>query len=265
MCWLLSFYVYGVRDAMKKLLVLMAFFAVSSGHQVFGMSYVKNLIHSNDVLGKKIVEISRDVYPHAVAYFNKMKAKYPEALTDVSIVIAEVSGPWSSSCVIMFPRLWVEQLEAEIKNSEITQVQDVIEWALLHEAGHVKKEHLAKIMVATIVTCALSAYTVWKLEYFTDYSTVQRFFIKYGIYVVAANLLNLTEKIAYSRYVMEPEADDFANELCDNPQAFEQAIKWLQGNCGDDILHPTIASRIEKIKQAALKKFGKPEMIVAQA
>lgn len=213
----------------------------------------------------KFKEISEESYPKATVYFENMKAKYPQALDGVSIVIANVTGPMSSSLVIMFPKAWIDELEAEVVLGKSTQVQNIIEWTLLHEAGHIKKQHISKLLIATTATSAVVAYTVYKAECFKDYSPAQRFFIKYGIYVVAFHLLNFAEKTAYSRYVMEPEADDFANEFCDNLQALDAAAEWLDRATVDVINYPTKASRIGKIKQALLKRFGTPELVTAQA
>jgi len=261
-----------------KKLLLGLFFIASSCNQTFGMSYVKKLIHmqheatmgfletsKDNNVAIKFKEISKEQYPKAIVYLETMKAKYPKALDGVSIVIANVTVSMSSSLVIMFPKLWIDQLEAEIVLGQTTQVQNVIEWFLLHEAGHVNKEHISKLVIATTATTLLVAYTVWKSEYLKDYSTVQRFFIKYGIYAIAANILSYAERTAYSRYVMEPEADDFANELCSNPKAFDAAAEWLERVAVDNASYPTKASRIGKIQQTLLKKFGTPEVVTAQA
>ncbi|HSW76351.1 MAG TPA: M48 family metalloprotease [Candidatus Saccharimonadales bacterium] len=211
---------------------------------------------NQDVTLFKFQEISQDLYPKTVAYFDRMRAKYPHALGDISCVIGNVMVPTSSCLVIMFPKVLIDEIEAEIMLDASTEVQNIVEWILLHEAGHIKKEHIVKLVIANTLTNLFIAYTIFKTQYFKNWTTFEKFLS----YFLAAHVIILGERFVYSRYIMEPEADDFANELCDNPNAFTHAADWMQRCVIDDILHPTKISRIKKIKQAAGKKFDAIEM-----
>lgn len=60
----------------------------------------------------------------------------------------------------------------------------------------------------------------------------------------------------YSKYIAEPQADDFAAEKCQDKQALEAAVEWLDGCATDHPNYPTVEERIEKIKDAINSRFN---------
>ena len=194
-------------------------------------------------------EISGKHYPKTLAFLEKLRTKYPKALKDVSIVISQYPGPVSSPRSIAFPLTWIDELE-----KELLQTQLITEWIILHEAGHIYHSHLAKSQAAqwTVTALALGAYIAISQNN-PEFSTTTM--QKFGLYV-ANNITCAIGHLMYSRYIMEPQADDFANELCENPEAFIETAKWFEKIAFDGMTHPSCASRVAKMEQALQDKFG---------
>jgi len=58
---------------------------------------------------------------------------------------------------------------------------------------------------------------------------------------------------------MEPQADDYDNNLCQSPEAFDQVVERLDKVEFDSTTHHTTTLRIAKIIKAKESKFGKKE------
>lgn len=195
--------------------------------------------------------ISQQSHPNAVAYFESLRSKYPKALQDVEIDVSSVLSPTAYLCSIVFPSAWIEDLE---KRNIKTQL--VTEWVILHEAGHLHYQHVAKTLLTKLFFFATATRlcVVSKKDPADEFTYAQMFYAFVGMYGVS----KLGEGI-YSRYLMEPQADDFANKLCDNPRAFVETAKWLDEAAKkgfNSMTHPPYHSRIAKMKQAAQAKFG---------
>jgi len=161
----------------------------------------------------KQLEITQEQYPNAYAYFECLRVKYPVALGNVCIMMVnnEKFGPCCKGSTILFPKSWIEELE---KGNSEKLLQT--EWVILHEAGHVHYGHS--------LTCGL-------------------------LQSIPLGLLGKF-MILYSRLKAEPQADTFACEHCDNPEAMQAVIDWFNKEGRNDWAHPSIKSRIAKIKQA---------------
>lgn len=173
----------------------------------------------------KMQDITVDNYPQTYAYLGRLRAKYPIALSSkIRIVVtsSEDMGPCSLSRTILFPKSWIEALEAEIVeggDKKLKQYQ--IEWVILHEAGHVHYGHVLTNVV-----------------------------------LQNTPVMMLTQlALIYVRWKAEPQADSFACNLCDNKEAMLAAIELLKNEAVDDLAHPSIKSRIAKIEKAIQKKF----------
>lgn len=199
--------------------------------------------------------ISREEFPRAVAFLEKIVAKYPEAFKNVKIVMSRMPHPQASPNIIHIPYNWLLELEAEI-----SKVQGWTEWALLHEAGHIKNSHVVKCFTAqwliNLVGLSGIAYLMYKIQKADnrkDFDTAfKSMFVVYFGYFITAFVF----PVAYSRFVMEPEADDFAARTCDNPEALEAGAVFLDKCSLNNIMYPTVQSRIDKIHQALRERFS---------
>lgn len=240
-------YVFG--GLVKNIKLSISFVLLSLFGQVECMKVAKDFVHWQHakVLGFK--EISEKSYPKTLAYFEMLRLKYPKALKGVKIVISPVAGPMASSYNIMFPLAWIEELEKETEKTQL-----VVEWVILHEAGHIYHSHVAKIVTAQWAALALLAGSYIAIS--KDNPKYKLSYLQmFGAYLATSVVLSIGH-IIYSRNLMEPQADDFANELCDNPLAFIEAAKWFDRVAFDGMTHPPYESRVAKMEQAMQAKFG---------
>ena len=228
------------------------------------MSYAGNAI--DYVVKRKytVEEIPVEEYPKACKYLDGLRAKYPDAFPEnVKFVIAAVPCPHAVASLIMLPVLWLEQLE-----TESYEVQCIAEWALLHEAGHIHCAHVVKgTVVSTLVHMGI-AVAVYKYCKSTYPDTFQGHWatggLVYGSMVAGAGIKTLG-LLAYQRYMMEPQADDFANTTCTNPDAIKFGMAWLDRVSIDVVNYPTKASRIALMQKSMDEKLvGKEEVAVEQ-
>lgn len=196
--------------------------------------------------------ISEIEFPKAIAFLESIVQKYPQAFLNVKMVMSRMPCPQASVSVIHIPYNWLLELEAEIP-----KVQKWIEWALLHEAGHIKRKHVLKNFVTQnlmhLAGLSGMAYFGGKFLVTRNTGDGQSFWDVYVAYFSAIILF----PILYSRFVMEPQADDFAVQTCDNAQALEAGALFLDKCSLDNIMYPTVQSRIDKIHAALSKRFGK--------
>ncbi|MFA5998681.1 MAG: M48 family metalloprotease [Candidatus Babeliales bacterium] len=229
---------------------LCAYLAIFSAFgQTSCMGYVKDYYHWQFSTTFGFKEISGKHYPKTVDFLEKLRTKYPKALNGISIVISQYPGPVSSTKSIAFPITWIDELE-----KELLQTQLVTEWIILHEAGHIYHSHIVKSYTTqwAATAVALASYiAISKNDPEFSTTTMQ----KVGLYF-ANNITCMIGHLMYSRYIMEPQADDFANELCENPEAFIETVKWFEKIAFDGMTHPSCASRIAKMEQTLLDKFG---------
>lgn len=196
--------------------------------------------------------ISPVQFPKATAFLESIVKKYPDAFLDVKIVMSRMPYPQASAKVIHMPYNWLLELEAQIP-----QVQKWTEWTLLHEAGHIKRQHVLKNFVVQKLIHVMGiggiAYLLTKSIKTKQRQYVDALVATYVIYCSAFIFF----PILYSRFVMEPEADDFAAQTCQSVEALEMGALFL-GKCTmNNAMYPTVQSRIDKIYTALLKRFGK--------
>ncbi len=252
-----------IRENMKKLLLVGLIFVASSSHQMIGMSYAVNAVDFIVKRTYKVEEISVEKYPKACKYFDGLRVKYPDAFPEnVKFVIAAVACPHAGASILMLPVLWIEQLE-----TEIYEAQCVAEWVLLHEAGHIHCAHTVKGTVASTLVHVAIAVAVYKYCKSTYPDTFQGNWatggLVYGSMAAGASIKTLG-LLAYQRYMMEPQADDFANATCTNPDAMKFGMAWLD-RCGIDVInYPTKASRIALMQKSMEEKLGVKEEDAAE-
>lgn len=229
---------------MKKLFLLCVMALAWSHQWVLAVSY-----------GQK--EVSVKYYPKAVAYFENLRLKYPTALpASVLIVIGQVAGPCATDSEIIFPLSWIAELEEE---KALTLA--ATEWILLHEAGHIYHAHRLKFLAANSIALFVGLTLIYANapESLSSFENIKTCFK--GISIISG-----IGHLAYSRWKMEPQADDFANEHCDNLAAFKAAVEWMEKMEFDGFTHPSMQSRIDKMNKVMLQKFGyKEEVLVLVA
>lgn len=205
-------------------------------------------------------EIDAQVYPKAREFFVRLSETYPFLNDAVVSMTNPVSDNAFAVCEhdIIISQNWVEELQKE----NIT-MQNQIEWIILHEFGHLKYAHAnkkLKIFGVSVVTIVALFFMLIK-HIGKDPKSFNNFCSKYKLDSEAVNNLTivgvelgvLLPSVLYSRWFAETQADDFANENCQNPEAFKQAKEFFL-KAPNGLTHPTGASRAAKIDEA-LKKF----------
>ncbi len=126
---------------------------------------------------------------------------------------------------------------------------EALSWTIKHEVAHIKGNDLFTMPLVAVIAALATAILLPTLIGYGLLASI-------GTYLVA-NLVSLVALSVFSRW-REGVADDFANEHATVKELkggvrLLQAVKELQ--TGFDFLHPSVASRIEKIEKE-LKKRG---------
>jgi hypothetical protein len=190
--------------------------------------------------------------------------KYPKEFHEVSFYMVRNPYPFTGYGIIGIPYEWLVMLE-----NEISVAEKWMEWALLHEAGHIHHQHvkilslfvevqsflkqcLAMALCASIGGSFISDSDFTKL-YGKDIQQKHLYFAA-GFFATSAFICSIAS-ILYSKHVAEPEADDFAAEKCQNKKALEAGAVWLDKCTLDNSLYPSVEDRIAKINTAIEKRF----------
>jgi hypothetical protein len=184
----------------------------------------------NDVNVYRIskAEVISDVeFPKARLFIEKLIKKYPKEFNNVSFYMARSYSPFAGRGFIGIPYDILVSLE-----NEILTVQNLIEWMLLHEAGHIHHQHVKVLLVFEAMK-------------------------KIGLSGVIGTVCSDIGSTLYSKYVAESQADDFAAKKCKNKKALEAGAVWLDKCTLDNPSYPSVQNRIEKINKAIERRFEK--------
>lgn len=206
-----------------------------------------------------------DEFPKAYKFLVNLIRKYPEEFKNVTFVKVKGTIPFAGCSVIGIPYQWLLDLESEIKVAE-----QWTEWALLHEAGHIHHQHVKfltclAVMKNVFYQCFTSGLVSLAVLHFISDETFKKSWgqecEKYHIVYAVLSFLSVamaTEigTMLYSRFVAEPQADDFAVEKCKSKEALEGGIKFLDEVVLDNLSYPSVEDRIAKIKNAIESKHN---------
>lgn len=125
---------------------------------------------------------------------------------------------------------------------------ETLSWTLKHEVAHIKGNDMFTIPLVAVIAALATAILLPSLVGCSLVASLVTF--------VVANLISTAAMAVFSRW-RESVADDFANEHSSVEELkggarFLQAVKQLE--TGNDILHPSIASRLEKIEKELQKR-----------
>ncbi len=210
------------------------------------MLRLKNYINRENQRVWQPREIDVAKFPKAVAYLQKVTAKYSDVLTGIPIYISNYPDMKATATEIYIGQFWIDELE-----KENVKMQQLVEWTILHEAYHVNHRHLEKYMsiyfgaYALIFAGALYTLAFHSTEIFAGLSLQVKFLVSFATMYFALQVPHVL-KIAYSRFIMEPQADNFANKMCRCKDAFSVAKVFI-ANSPQDLLHPSHKSRLAKM------------------
>ncbi len=210
--------------------------------------------------------ISEVEYPKSRLFLQNLIQKYPKEFENVSFYMVRNFSPFAGCGIIGIPYEWLIKLEAQIPIAE-----QWTEWALLHEAGHIHHQHvkvyyylnIGQLIFLQVMGTAFGMIIGHNsmIKNPTEQQFKEDFSKKHLQYIAIAGLVGaiscVITQIAYSKYVAEPQADDFSAEKCQNKEALEAGACWLDKVSLDNAMYPSVESRITKIKKAIEKKFGK--------
>jgi hypothetical protein len=218
--------------------------------------------HSICVLYKAEV-ISEVEYPKSRLFLQNLIQKYPKEFENVSFYMVRSFSPFAGCGIIGIPYEWLIKLEAQVSIAE-----QWIEWALLHEAGHIHHQHvkvysylnIGQVIFSQVMVTAFG--TIIGMNFMTKEAIEKQFGKEeYVKYIAIAGLVGviscIAAQVAYSKYVAEPQADDFSAEKCQSKEALEAGACWLDKVSLDNAMYPSVESRVAKIQKAIEKKFGK--------
>lgn len=235
-------------------------------------------------------DLDEKYYPKSVAYFEKLRQKY-SALHNIPIILWD--GPCADADTIYFSIKWIEKLE---KGNKF--YLDATEWILLHEAGHIHHNDMAKEglinfgMIFSYYYCIYQAFLhyAWNNAYQSFMINSKVFKPTHQAFQVAVeNKLKktcedhnnkfymgaaigvsfLTIKFLYLNATREYAADDFAMQHCDNPEAWIAAYEFLDRFAPlgflPGILHSFTKYRLNRISTAFKEKFGYELVVIPQS
>jgi len=208
--------------------------------------------------------ISEKEYPKSRIFLQNLIQKYPKEFEGVSFYMARNFSPFAGCGIIGIPYEWLIKLEAEIPVA-----QQWIEWALLHEAGHIHHQHVkvySYFNIGQVISLnigniayglALGMNIIGEEETKKIYgeNISANNMLKIGFIGFAGMVASILGLATYSKYISEPQADDFAAEKCQSKEALEAGAVWLDKVSLDNAMYPSVQDRVEKINKAIEKRF----------
>ena len=214
-------------------------------------------------------QLVKDIYPGAQCWFEALSKKYPEAqLSNVSFYVSSYCHSGKQAIYWQEDRLQKINVAYSSKTNQnsLSQLFKQDEYILLHEAGHILKNHNTKAYVAlamaALAFAAVNGYIT--LRAMTNPACT---FFKWSKLSMTAIFANSTIFSSLFFYIQsqEKEADAFANTYAD-----EQAL--LAGNDYFDLCiahdqkladfvemlvftHPSLKSRKQEIAKAVASRF----------
>jgi len=208
--------------------------------------------------------INQNDFPEAYKFLVSLVHKYPQEFKNVRFLKVRGTMPFAGCSIVGIPYQWLLELEAKIP-----QAQAWTEWALLHEAGHVHHQHVKMMNYLNIIKIIFyqcfgsSLVYSFMLPFISEETIKQKFGSevekKHIVYItfsfLSVALLTELANILYSRYIAEPQADDFAAEKCNSKEALQAGILFLNEVSLDNPAYPLVEDRVLKIKNAIEAKF----------
>lgn len=241
-------------------------FATLSFHAIYATNPFTKVKESGDWMFRNVVgyiDISPLYHPHTTRYFENLKIKYPLEFQDVSLYILSKKGPGATLQSVYFPIYWVEKLEQEGQlNKRNGLFTEATEWVALHEAGHIKNNDGANM----IVMSSLITFFKTKSNYYDPCKTPQQKNAALYEYIFKGNSKNISVLCAICALskaywaVREYRADDFATQHCTNPNSIAASYEILQRQALSGIVpglqHSFKNFRLKRIADAYKQKFG---------
>jgi len=242
-----NFYIF--RGIMKKYILSILFLSVLS--VTFSSPCCSALASLRGVGLGGYWELTAKYYPKTIAYFDKLKEKYP-ALASTTIIISD--GPMADTDTIYFPMKWIEELE---KGNKF--YIEATEWILLHEMGHIAHYDSTKSLLSIVMFCGFSKILTNDTIKLNGDNTK----------MLEAGALMSALAYMYFHCTREYYADDYAMQHCDNPAAWLAAYEFLdrQASLGflPGIMHSFTTYRLSRIAKAFKNKFGYELEIIPQS